>query len=140
MKDLVIEGNGTPQVLAINSKGLTIGASAGALRLHATSVVNPVSSPVEGTAAATVAGSGTITVSSEWHRVTTAGAVTGIILSAGTVHGQKLTITLDKDAGGTLTFAAAGTSRVGTGTSCVIAVGGLKTFRWDNTDLIWAAS
>jgi hypothetical protein len=140
MKDLVLEGNGTPVVLARNSKNLTVGATAGSLRVSATGVTYPVSSPVEGTAAATVASSGTITVASEWHRITTAGAVTGVILTAGTVHGQELTISLDKDAAGSVTFAAAGTSRVGTGVSAVIAVGGLKKFRWDNTDLIWAAA
>jgi len=103
------------------SGDLKLGAPSGNLVLFG-AARTPVSSPAEGTAA------------------TTAGAVTGVILGAGTTHGQRLTVSLDKDAAGTITFAAAGTSRVGTGVGCVIAVGGVKTFIWDNTDLIWAAS
>jgi len=123
------------------SGDLKLGAPSGNLVLFG-AARTPVSSPAEGTAATTVAGAGTIAIptGTDWVRVTTAGAVTGVILAAGTAHGQRLTVSLDKDAAGTITMAAAGTSRVGTGVGCVIAVGGVKTFIWDNTDLIWAAS
>ena len=122
----------------ISTSNMQLGAPSGELtefRYNNYSV--PLSNPAEGTAATTVASSGTIDTTIYWQRITNAGAITGVILEAGTRHGQRVLISVDKDASGTVTMAAAGTSRVGTGTACVIAVGAAREFVWDNTDAIW---
>lgn len=122
----------------ISGVDLSIGAPDGIVtEFKKNTPATPISNPAEGTAANGVLGSGTIDTTIYWQRVTTAGAVTGVILEAGVRHGQRVLVSLDKDAGGTITMAAAGTSRVGTGTACVIAVGAAREFIWDNTDLIW---
>lgn len=140
MSNANFDKNGTGGIISDSGKNLTVGiGSTGFLIVHpgTGSVRLPVSNPAEGTAATTVATSGTIDTTQLWQRITNAGAITGVILEAGTVHGQLLIVSVDKDASGTVTFAAAGTSRVGTGTACVIAVGAARPFIWDNTDLIW---
>jgi len=122
----------------ISTSNMQLGAPSGELtefRYNNYSV--PLSNPAEGTAATTVASSGTIDTTIYWQRITNAGEITGVILEAGTRHGQRVLISVDKDASGTVTMAAAGTSRVGTGTACVIAVGAAREFVWDNTDAIW---
>lgn len=98
----------------------------------------PVSNPANGTAATTVAGSGTIDTTQMWQRVTNAGAVTGIIMEAGTQHGQLALLSVDKDASGTLTMDAEATSNVCAGTTVVIAAGESALFVWDATDTCWA--
>lgn len=140
MSNLNIDVVGTPSMISTSTSGLTVGiSSTGFLRLFtgAGALQIPVSNPAEGTAATTVASSGTIDTTIGWQRITNAGAITGVILEAGTVHGQLVIISVDKDASGTVTMAAAGTSRVGTGTACVIAVGAARMFIWDATDAIW---
>ncbi len=134
--------DGTAGLIANGANNLTVGAAGTGRYLELTGGGKqvPISDPIEGTAATSVAGSGTITPTTYWNRLTTAGAVTGVIVAVGTHHGQEIVLTLDKDAGGTITMATAATSHVGTGTGCVIPVGGRKTLIWDNTDLIWAAS
>lgn len=67
--------------------------------------------------------------------VDNAGAVTGIILNAGTDDGQIIHIT--NLGSGTVTFAASGTSRVASGTSAVIAVNTHKTFIWRTASALW---
>jgi hypothetical protein len=132
--------NGTPVLLATGTNGMTVGCNgAGTFRIFLGSgtMQIPISNPAEGVAATTIANSATIAVTNYWQRVTNAGAVTGIIIAAGTVHGQKVLVSVDKDAVGTVTMAAAGTSRVGTGVGCVLAIGAAREFIWDNTDLIW---
>lgn len=131
---------GTPMIMATGTNNLTIGCNgAGLLRLYCNggSLVYPISNPAAGTAATTVASSGTIDTTVGWQRITNAGAITGVILEAGTVHGQLLFLSVDKDAVGSVTMAAAGTSRVATGTGCVIAIGAGRIFIWDATDAIW---
>jgi len=140
MADLNIDVVGSPSIIADAGKSLTIGiATTGFLSVFTGggSVQIPVSSPAEGTVAAALVTSGTVTTTVQWQRVISAGAITGVILAAGTVHGQVFILTSDKDSGGTITAAAAGTSRIGTGTGCIIPVGGGRIFIWDNTDLIW---
>lgn len=66
----------------------------------------------------------------------TGGAVTGIILTAGTVDGQKLTL-FNKEASNSITFAAAGTSNVADGTSAVIAALRAMTLIWDQVSSRW---
>lgn len=131
---------GTPMLLTTGSNGLTVGCNgAGTLRLYMGSgtLQFPVSRPAQGSAATTVATGETIDTTQMWQRITNAGAITGVILEAGTMHGQICIVSVDKDASGTVTMAAAGTSRVGTGTACVIAVGAARMFIWDATDAIW---
>lgn len=98
----------------------------------------PVSNPADGTAATTVATSGTIDTTVFWQRVTNAGPITGVILEAGTAHGQLVLVTVDKDASGSVTMAAEGTSNVCSGTGAVIAAGESALFVWDATDTCWS--
>ena len=98
----------------------------------------PLSSPAAGTAATTIANSATIDSTIFWQRVTNAGAVTGIIIEAGTAHGQIVLVTVDKDAGGSVTMAAEATSNVCSGTGAVIAAGESAMFIYDLTDTCWS--
>lgn len=102
------------------------------------SLYAPRSNPAAGTAATTVAGSGTIDTTIFWQRVTNAGAITGVILEAGTAHGQIALVTVDKDASGSVTMAAEATSNVCSGTGAVIAAGETAMFIWDATDTCWS--
>lgn len=131
---------GTPSFLTSGNQNMAVGCTGtGVLSVFCNggNLRFPISNPAEGSAATTVASSGTISTTNLWQRITNAGAITGVILAAGVAHGQIVIISVDKDASGTVTMAAAGTSRVGTGTACVIAVGAARAFIWDNTDLIW---
>lgn len=98
----------------------------------------PKSNPAAGTAATTVAGSGTIDTTEFLQRVTDAGAITGVILENGTAHGQIVFVLVDKDASGSVTFAAEATSNVCSGTSAVIAAGEGAMFIYDATDTCWS--
>jgi hypothetical protein len=98
----------------------------------------PISNPAAGTAASSTLTSGTIDSTVFWQRVTDAGAITGVILEAGTSHGQAVFVTVDKDAGGSVTFAAEATSNVCSGTGAVLAAGEGALFLWDATDTCWA--
>lgn len=101
------------------------------------SLFNPVSNPANTVAATTVAGSGTIDSTIYWQRVTNAGAISSIVLEAGTENGQFVYVTVDKDAVGSVTFAAEASSNVCSGTSAVIAAGEGALFIWDATDTCW---
>ena len=88
--------------------------------------------------AQTIAGSGTINHNNcGAANVNAAGAVTGIIIQAGTVQGQTLDIFVTSAAANTLTMAAAATSNVADGTSTVLA--GLRAYRfiWDVASARW---
>lgn len=63
------------------------------------------------------------------------GAITGVILEAGTKSGQIVTIINKRD--GSVTFAASGTSNVAYGTSSVIATLAAATFIWDDASSLW---
>jgi len=71
-------------------------------------------------------------------RVAPAGAVTGIILQAGTSPGQCC-IVLNESAF-SITFAAAGTSNVADGVSDVIAAISARSFIWDSVTALWYPS
>jgi len=95
--------------------------------------------PKERSAATAVATSGTIT-----HNncgiviVSAAAAVTGVILQAGSKHGQMLTVVHTGAAANTITFAAAGTSNVAQGgTSPVITGPEAAVFVWNAIDARW---
>ena len=140
MSDVNFDKNGTGGINSSAGKDLAIGlGSTGFIKVvtNGGALQLPTSNPAEGTAATTLASSGTIDTTIGWQRVITAGAVTGVILEAGTVHGQICIVTSDKDSAGSITMAAAGTSRVGSGTACIIIAGGGRIFIWDNTDAIW---
>jgi len=68
-------------------------------------------------------------------RVTNGGAVTGIIMQAGTVDGQVIIV--ENDAAATVTMAAAGTSNVANGVTCVIAALACCLFVWNSTTALW---
>lgn len=68
-------------------------------------------------------------------RVTNGGAVTGIIMQAGTVDGQVIVV--ENDAAASVTMAAAGTSNVANGTSAVIAALNCAVFVWNSTTALW---
>lgn len=102
------------------------------------SLFYPGSNPVEGVASTTVANSATIDTTKYWQRITDAGAITGVILEAGTSHGQHVFVSVDKDAIGSVTLAAQGTSNVAGGTGNIIGIGETREFVWDATDAIWS--
>jgi hypothetical protein len=65
-----------------------------------------------------------------------AGAATGVILTAGTVDGQELTL-FNIEATNTITMAAAGTSNVADGASCVIGALRAIHLTWDSVSARW---
>jgi hypothetical protein len=86
--------------------------------------------------AATIASSGTITTAGvDQARVTTSGAVTGVILQAGTYANQACVVV--NESANSITFAAVGTSNVADGTSAVIAANRMMVFRWDSGTSKW---
>lgn len=60
---------------------------------------------------------------------------TGLILEAGTVNGQHVTV--ENRGNFTLTFAASGTSHVASGVSMVIGALKSQPFTWDSADALW---
>lgn len=132
---------GTPSFVSKAGNNMTLGlGSTGILKLKTATGTLQVtdSNPAEGTAATTVASSGTIDTTQFWQRVTDAGAITGVIMEAGTVHGQLVLLSVDKDASGTVTMAAESTSNACAGTGVVLAAGESALFVWDATDTCWA--
>jgi hypothetical protein len=70
-------------------------------------------------------------------RVAPGGAVTGIILGAGTWDGQICHVINESAAASTVTFAAAGTSNVADGTSAVVTGLRSMTFVWNSSTSRW---
>jgi hypothetical protein len=68
-------------------------------------------------------------------RVTTSGAVTGIIMAVGNYPGQTKVVI--NESGNSITMAASGTSHVADGVSCVIGALLKKTFVWDTSTSLW---
>jgi|SRR6266699_999373 len=90
-----------------------------------------VLAPVSGTVPS-IATSGTInTAGLGFSRVTTAGAVTGVILQAGTQQGQQVVVV--NTSANSITFAVVGTSNVADGTSDVIAALTSARYSWIGT-------
>lgn len=85
---------------------------------------------------ATITG-GTIAATTSTNRVQPAGAITGVIVAAGTTDGQQLTIINESAAVNTITMAAAATSNVADGTSTVIAGLTSASFVWGATSARW---
>jgi hypothetical protein len=98
----------------------------------------------ESTSAQTVASSGTITTAGlRVARVTTAGAVTGVIMQIGSAIPSSQTpptsqeLIVVNESGNTITFAASGTSNVADGTSDVIAGLNARRYVWDTGTTLW---
>lgn len=68
-------------------------------------------------------------------RVQPAGSVTGIILQAGTIDGQRVTVI--NQSTNTVTFAAAGTSNVADGATSAIPANCSRTFNWATSSALW---
>ena len=84
----------------------------------------------------TLASSGTISHNGSGVAiVTNAGATTGNIIQAGTVHGQLLIVI--NQGSGSITMAAAGTSNVVQGTGAIIVATGAALFVWNSNDSRW---
>lgn len=126
-------GAGGSVTLTPGAGGATTGGTAGTI--GAIVLGGPVRSPV--TTAQTIASSGTITLptSGRTKLLTTGGAVTGVILTAGRFDGEELNL-LNTSAN-SITFAAAGTSNVADGTSAVIAANTRMSLVWDATSARW---
>ena len=108
---------------------LNFTAKAGVGFSHTISLGQSASAP-------SVASSGTITTANTGvSRVTTAGAVTAVVLQAGTVAGQVCIVV--NESGNSITFAAAGTSNVADGVSAVIAANRAMWFVWDSGTSRW---
>lgn len=69
--------------------------------------------------------------------VTTAGAVTGVIMTAGVRDGQEVTIVHQGAAANTITMAAAGTSNVADGVSDVITGPSCRKYKWVASTALW---
>lgn len=87
--------------------------------------------------AVAIASSGTIAASGSQFvsRVAPTGNVTGVILTAGTVAGQGVTVL--NESAFTVTFAASGTSHVADGVSDVVAALTSREFVWDTGTSLW---
>lgn len=136
-----LDTKGTPMLMAKDNNSLTVGtAGTGTLniRLASGTARIPISNPAAGTAATTIATSGTIDTTQFWQRITDAGAVTGVIMEDGLVHGQMVLISVDKDAVGSVTMAAEATSNACNGTAVVLTAGAGALFVYDATDTCWA--
>lgn len=90
----------------------------------------------ESLTAPAISNSGTITTAAIGSaRVNPAGAVTGIILQAGTRAGQQATVI--NESASTVTFATAATSNVADGVSAVIGATKKMDFTWDSSTARW---
>ncbi len=89
--------------------------------------------------AQTIAANGTITVPAGQSlvRVNAAGAVTGVILAAGTNDGDIVIVKVTSAAANTLTFAAKATSNVVGGAATSLAGLAAHMFIWDAIDAAW---
>lgn len=84
-----------------------------------------------------IANSGTVASNVAVSRVTPAGAVTGIIITAGAVDGQMLTVVNQGLAASSITFAAAATSNVADGVTTIIAGLRSASFVWMAGTALW---
>lgn len=77
----------------------------------------------------------TITSDKSYTAVAPAAAVTGIIMGPGSLDGQTMDVV--NASTHTVTFAAAGTSLVATGTACIIPANEGTSFRWSINTNLW---
>jgi hypothetical protein len=93
-----------------------------------------------GTSPVIINGSTITTAGVSTARVSPGGAVTGIILQAGTQPGQELTVINESAAANTITFAAAATSNVADGVTTTIAGVRCGKFTWSSATSRWYRS
>ncbi len=70
-------------------------------------------------------------------RVTAAAGITGVIITAGVKSGQTLMVVHEGAAANTITMAAAGTSNVAAGATCVLSGLAAHFFVWDSVTALW---
>lgn len=126
-------GAGGNVILTPGAGGTSAGGSAGAI--GTISFAGPVSTPI--TAAQTLANAGTVVLPTTGRAklLTNAGAITGVIMPVGRTDGDE--VILVNTAANSITMAAAGTSRVADGVSCVIPALGKISFIWSTTQTLW---
>ena len=125
----------SPEANGSTVGGIALGTNAGIVPGTVGGASYNVPTPATG-AGTTVATSGTISHNGAGVvRVTNAGATTGNIVAVGTYPGQRLTIV--NAAANSITMAAAGTSNVANGTSCVISATAAIELVWDHVDAKW---
>lgn len=92
-------------------------------------------SNVQPATAPTLTNGATITPTAPVYRLSNGGAVTGILMAAGTYPGQR--VTLINTTANSITFAAVGTSLVADGTSAVLAANTSMTLTYDSVGAKW---
>jgi len=109
----------------------------GLLTVFATNIqLNGALTTQQSVSVPSIASSGTITTAKTGvSRVTTGGAVTGVIMQAGALGGQQCVVV--NESGNTITMAAAATSNVADGVSCVIGATRAMWFVWDTGTSRW---
>jgi hypothetical protein len=85
----------------------------------------------------TIATSGTVNTNYGSVRVTAGAAITGVIMAPGVKPGQVCCIITEQAALNTFTMAAAGTSNVAAGVTCVLSGLNAHLFIWDATTALW---
>jgi len=103
----------------------------------AVTIGSSVSTFQSASAAAITNGSTITTAATGVARVAPGGAVTGIIMQAGTRAGQECTVVNESAAVNTATMAASGTSNVANGVTTVIAGLTSRRFVWDSVTALW---
>lgn len=92
--------------------------------------------PTSTNTAQALASNGTIAVGTLGvSKISTSGAVTGIIMAVGSSDGQ--TVEVINTSANSITMAAKATSNVADGTSCVIAASTARRFIWEATGAVW---
>lgn len=131
------------QNLVIRNNTRSVASGAGTFSISGTmdsTVVIEANGPEAGlnsANAAVTANGATIPTAYASQGVTSTGAYTGIILAPGTYNNQKCAVMNLSAAANTLTMAAAGTSNVADGVSCVIAGLTKKDFTWNSVASLW---
>lgn len=125
------DASGFPGLVALGpNAGVAGGAAAGT-----GGALYTAHTPKSGTVP-TLASSGTVTHNGHGVCVvTTGGAVTGAIVQAGTLPGQRLVII--NNSANTITMAAAGTSNVAGGTAAVVPANAALELVWNTLDSRW---
>ena len=124
--------NALSQVVSIIT-GSSAGAPSAYPFVQNTDVVNAVSSTAQAVATGGVITTAGVSIA----RVAPTGAVTGCILQAGTVNGQVVAVVNESASADSVTFAAAATSNVATGTGTSIAGATGQMFVWDSATQLW---
>lgn len=128
-------GNSTSQCVATTTCNYTIkaGSTSGVFTVYSSQTV--IAPPQTATVTVTTGGTITTVNTSTVTVATTTAAVTGVILSAGTIDMQKAYI-VNKSAN-SITMAASGTSNVANGVTDVIAAASAHEYIWIAGAALW---